>query len=419
MKRTLHLAIALGMAFIFTLSTQAQTHEFVTVSDGERVENTVRFRVQSRHEWPDYVKRDSVKFSYVTEADPGTVQVPDQFGFLVREPGGGEKYFALEGDLATCNNWQAVRNQNWPAINEHIVEYECQQSGSCQEVGRGLEPGTVLLSMNDVSAANLPPKPALKAIPKTEGVYLKRGDSVTISVPLCSAYDDISFSLYVSSIWARGNASITSRGRYTGASFTDSNPGTSSTDSNPGTGLERSSVEAPSNLTATIHERGILLEWTPPSDVTGIKHYAYALNKNPGSIYSTSFDNAVPGGSIATSHLHQCSGGTRYDFRIRSVTDLEDTNASNVASATCPLTVVSAESEEVPEVLSLMQNYPNPFNPMTRITYSVPQAGHVRIKLYDMYGQQVGDFSTGTDVPGCTLSCSTVPICPPVRISIV
>ncbi|MEE9269905.1 MAG: PQQ-dependent sugar dehydrogenase [Candidatus Krumholzibacteria bacterium] len=38
---------------------------------------------------------------------------------------------------------------------------------------------------------------------------------------------------------------------------------------------------------------------------------------------------------------------------------------------------------------SLGQNYPNPFNPVTRITYSLPQAGHVRLSVYDVAGRLI------------------------------
>jgi len=38
---------------------------------------------------------------------------------------------------------------------------------------------------------------------------------------------------------------------------------------------------------------------------------------------------------------------------------------------------------------ALEQNYPNPFNPSTTIKYSIPQAGVVRIALYDVLGNEI------------------------------
>lgn len=43
----------------------------------------------------------------------------------------------------------------------------------------------------------------------------------------------------------------------------------------------------------------------------------------------------------------------------------------------------------LPESYALSQNYPNPFNPATIISYELPQAGQVRLDVYDMTGRQI------------------------------
>jgi subtilisin family serine protease len=59
------------------------------------------------------------------------------------------------------------------------------------------------------------------------------------------------------------------------------------------------------------------------------------------------------------------------------------------ADIVVPGTDVKQVSNIVPTSFSLKQNYPNPFNPTTKITYAIPTASKVTLKIFNLLGQLV------------------------------
>jgi hypothetical protein len=79
---------------------------------------------------------------------------------------------------------------------------------------------------------------------------------------------------------------------------------------------------------------------------------------------------------------------------------LDDGAAAGYTVNTCTLPKDVARDGVLPEGVLLSQNYPNPFNPSTTISFSLPEAATLSLKVFDVHGREVamiasGSFSSG------------------------
>jgi hypothetical protein len=77
-----------------------------------------------------------------------------------------------------------------------------------------------------------------------------------------------------------------------------------------------------------------------------------------------------------------------------------DENNKVVSSVEILIDPNDIDEDILPSEYSLFQNYPNPFNPTTNINYSIPVAGYVSLKVFDLLGREVATLVNEYKQPG-------------------
>jgi Secretion system C-terminal sorting domain len=78
-----------------------------------------------------------------------------------------------------------------------------------------------------------------------------------------------------------------------------------------------------------------------------------------------------------------------YDIKVQG----NGPNGTPVHQRTISINVgfvgITLNNNELPKEYDLMQNYPNPFNPKTNINFSIPEAGAVKLVVFDITGKEI------------------------------
>lgn len=118
--------------------------------------------------------------------------------------------------------------------------------------------------------------------------------------------------------------------------------------------------------------------------------YRYGLSMFDGenwTAYTKENSNLVDNGilSLSADNYDNILIGTEYGFSIFKQTE----------------TGIKQNSQSIiPKTALLQQNYPNPFNSETKIQYRLSQKGHVKISIYNIYGQLIITLYDGVQSPG-------------------
>ena len=112
---------------------------------------------------------------------------------------------------------------------------------------------------------------------------------------------------------------------------------------------------------------------------------ARVLSQGDGEVTIAAFGATVSEGDLGLDLIFRSLRGIEVTFIEVTDGQLRDGNFGLNAIRT----PVSVRIETRPEVYALSDNYPNPFNPETTIKYQLPEAGDVRLEVYNMLGQVV------------------------------
>jgi len=140
------------------------------------------------------------------------------------------------------------------------------------------------------------------------------------------------------------------------------------------------------SFTAASVNGSVQLNWSTATEVNN-RGFEIERRSENGNFVAVAFVN---GNGTSSENQNYSFTDTKvedgkYFYRLKQV----DFNGRFEYSDEVEVTVTS------PVSFALEQNYPNPFNPSTMISYSIPEAGFIKLAVYNILGQEVAVLVNG------------------------
>jgi len=141
------------------------------------------------------------------------------------------------------------------------------------------------------------------------------------------------------------------------------------------------------SFTVSVVNNGVELNWTTASETN---NYGFEVQRGADEKNFQRIGFVAGNGTTTAQHSYKFAdrdlAAATYYYRLKQI----DTDGTVTFSD-----IVRADLATVVREYALQQNYPNPFNPTTTIAFSLKEDGFVKLRLFNMLGQQVVELVNG------------------------
>jgi len=139
------------------------------------------------------------------------------------------------------------------------------------------------------------------------------------------------------------------------------------------------------SFSASVVSNAVKLNWRTETEVN---NYGFEVERKVGGLHSTignweklGFVNGNGNSNSPKSYSYEDKNVTagKYSYRLKQI----DNDGQFEYSKTIEVDLGA------PKKFELSQNYPNPFNPITTIHFNLPEAGNVKLTLFNILGQEL------------------------------